>query len=129
MSEAVAKTRSTGVPLATRVRAGMLCETATGTRVRTMGTVCEMKSVTRTGLKGGGATSRPSRTMTGGGALPLTSTKGRKEELASAGWNAPAERAESAELAEIDEELAALAEIDAAAGAAPALAAAIAGWI
>src|SRR5882724_10880549 len=126
MSEAVAKTRSTGVPLATRVRAGMLCETATGTRVRRMGTVWGMKSVTRTGLKGGGATSRPSRTMTGGGALPLTSTNGRKEALArSAGLIAPAEIAERAELAEIDAELAEIA----AAGAALAAAAAIAGLI
>src|SRR5262249_10026978 len=81
MSVAVARTRSTGVPLATRVRGGMLCEMATGTRVRTIGTVCEMKSPTRVGLKAGGATSLPSRTRTGGGALSPTSTTWTKEVL------------------------------------------------
>src|ERR1700724_2578406 len=67
MFETVAKTRSTGVPLATRVPAGMLWETATGRLNRTIGTVWVRKSSTRAGSMAGAGTSLPARSMRGGG--------------------------------------------------------------
>ncbi len=64
MSEGGTKTRSTGVPGATKVPAGMLCCTRRGVAGRGTGLRLSRRSKTRSVLTVGVTTSSPPRTMT-----------------------------------------------------------------